>query len=114
MEKIFSIEDMKQANGEAALIRKAYNEETGSKENKLNEELITNAMTDGELFDALIKGQEVTYKDPETGEEKKINYENEGINSKISAARVTISNLTEQQEAIKRETAGSGIGEGKK
>ena len=28
MTKIFSIEDMKQANGEAALIRKAYNEET--------------------------------------------------------------------------------------
>ena len=28
MSKIFSIEDMKQANGEAALIRKAYNEET--------------------------------------------------------------------------------------
>lgn len=76
---------------------------------KLEENIILDAMTDGEKFDALIKGN--TIKD-ESGNPI-VDYSESGINNKISEQRNRMARITEEQEAIKRQQAGSGIGDKK-
>ena len=87
---------------------------------QVDAETITNAMQDGELFDALIKGQRKERIDA-AGNKVVYDYSKEdangikiGINAKIDAQQNKLTEITQRQEAIKREIEGSGINEGSK
>ncbi|MBQ2873519.1 MAG: hypothetical protein IJE89_05930 [Bacilli bacterium] len=80
---------------------------------QVDETTIRAAMKDGELFDALIKGQRKERKD-ENGNTIVIDYTESGINNKIDENQNKLTTITQKQDAIKRETEGSGINEGKK
>lgn len=94
----------------------AYNKEENSN-NQLNTSVIYNAMQNGEMFDALIKGS--TVKDAngnvivDYSQKDSNGYKINGISDQISRARNEIEVRNVRQEAIKRETSGSGIGEKK-
>ena len=94
----------------------AYNKEENSN-NKLNTSVIYAAMQNGEMFDALIKGS--TVKDAngnvivDYSQKDSNGYKINGISDQISRARNEIEVRNVRQEAIKRETSGSGIGEKK-
>lgn len=68
MTKIFSVEDMKQANGEAALIRKAYNEETWEEFKKCTYAFFPGCKLTGAEPELVIKAYDsIRFQNPDTG-----------------------------------------------
>lgn len=68
MNKIFSIEDMKQANGEAALIRKAYNEEAWEEFEKCSFAFFPGCKLTGAEPELVIKAYDsIRFQNPDTG-----------------------------------------------
>ena len=68
MTKIFSVEDMKQANGEAALIRKAYNEETWEEFEKCSFAFFPGCKLTASEPELVIKAYDsIRFQNPDTG-----------------------------------------------
>ena len=68
MTKIFSIEDMKQANGEAALIRKAYDEETWEEFQKCSFAFFPGCKLTASEPELVLKAyDDIKYHNPDTG-----------------------------------------------
>ncbi len=68
MTKIFSVEDMKQANGEAALIRKAYNEETWEEFKKCSFAFFPGCKLTASEPELVIKAYDsIRFQNPDTG-----------------------------------------------
>ena len=68
MTKIFSVEDMKQANGEAALIRKAYNEETWEEFEKCTFAFFPGCKLTASEPELVIKAYDsIRFQNPDTG-----------------------------------------------
>ena len=82
------------------MIQYNANEGAGNRISDEDVAMITEAMNNGENFDNLIKGAE--------------QYEGKGITDAISEASQKLVEISQKQQAIKRQTSGSGIGEDKR
>ena len=102
-----------------------YNKYNKNAAYSVDEDLVLSAMYDGEGMDTLIKGKpgQIAARDAEGNIKKDasgniiyVNYNKDvqGINNQIDNDQNQLIRITQHQEAIKRQTSGSGINEGKK